>query len=328
MAELAAWVATSEPVIGALVREVAAVRAKERAADLAAHLLVIAGSGELATPYKPLADGASISAGSRIERDSVPTLESVTAQIESVVARLDPEASAAEREQVNSAARSVLMDSTLSSDTMLTQLKVLVQRVGKSSAKRRDDRELALGLVRVLDGIIGAEADDLRQLLERVASGSTPLAGVDAARVSDVRARAIAEEDRLLVAELVATAFSKEGYDLGPEFSRDLASGDPAYAFVSDSPDHAVEVQLGAGKYSYRLVHSNQNADSSRDADLELLACKAIGRATAEGHDGGAQFTIDEHRPPGSAPVPFAAKARERRRGRTAADDRLRERKR
>lgn len=327
-AELTAWASAAEPVITKLVREVAEVRARLRAADLADHLRAIAGSGDLATPYKARADVALTSERPKVGRDDAPSLESLTDRIESVVARLDVDASMIEREAVSSAAKAVLMESTMSAETLITQLKVLVQQVGRSSGRRRNDQVKARGLLRTLEGVIGAEADDLRQLLERVASGATPLAGVDEARIADVRARAIAEEDRLYVAEHLAAAFSDLGYDVDSEFSRDLASGVPAYAFVASSPDHAVELQLGEGQYSYRLVHSEPSADSALDAELELSLCKAVGRATADGHARGMQFTIDDHRSPGSEPVPFAPQARERRWTRASKADRLRERKR
>lgn len=323
--ELAAWASAAEPIVASAVREIAEVRSKAQAADLARHLMAIAASGDLATPYKPEREGTSTS--ETLGEARAPSLEHLTAQIESVVTDLDADATATEREQVNGAARAVLLESTVSPFTLLTQLKVLVQQVGTSAAEREHDRQKALGLLRSLDGIVGNEVDDLRQLLERVVGGSTPLTGVDAARVSDVRARAIVEEDRQYVAEHLAAAFSELGYEVDGQFARELASGDRAYAFLSESPDHAVEIQLGAGRYSYRLVHTDPGADPTRDAGFELALCKAIGHATSEGHERGVQFTIDDHHAPGSEPVAFVAEARERRQ-QTASDAlKLRERK-
>lgn len=326
--ELVEWATTVEPAVEALSRLVAAQRSEQQAADLAEHLRAIVRSGELASPY---VSGPAKAAPTRSSHGSdrrQPSLEELTTRIETAVAALDGDATKDERDRVREAAAAVLAPSTLSPETLLTELRALVQRCGTSATKRRADRTKAIAVLRGLDGVIGAEVEDLRDVLHRVVAGTTPFSSVDESRAADIRARAIAVEDEQYVAEHLAEAFAELGYEVGPDFASDLTRGEPAYALVPTSADHAVELAVESGRYSYRLVHTVDVADSTRDAELELALCKAFGKVTAEAHDKGLTFAIDDHRPAGSEVVPFVAAAGSSRRRATANQVNLRQRKR
>ena len=324
--ELTAWAVKAEALVNRMSHEIAEADSADRAADLARHLLTIASSGELASQFRPEprteANGASTDA-----RLAGPSLEVVTEMIEQVVARIDTDATGAERQRVDVAARQVLTGSGVDPATMLTELKVVVQQISFAAARRRADRERATVLLRRLDGSVGAEVDDLRTLLERVVSGQTALVDVDEARVASIRARAIAEEDRRYVAEHLASAFAELGYEVDAAFASDLGAGEPAHALVAGSPDHAVEFRLGAGRYSFRLVHTSPTADPRRDAEHELSLCKAVGRVTADAHDRGMNFTMDDYRAAGAESVVYVARAGERRQQQSSRVDRVRVRK-
>ena len=326
-AELNAWADGVQVTVDRLRAQVGNLRSAARASDLASHLRAIATSGELATPYEPArSPEAEATDGGD---DEAPSIEYLTEQIERVVAVLDGGASAAEREQVVAVSQEVLAQTGVDPRTLLAQLKVLVQQIGEAAARRRRDRVRALSLVRSLDGVIGVEVDDVRALLQRVVAGETPLSGVDEVRVAQARSRAIAAEDQRYVAEHLAGAFLDLGYEVDvPKVSSGLASGNAGYAFISGSDDHAVELGLSAGRYSYRLVHTGAAADTSRDAELELALCKAVGEVTARGREAGVSFTLDEHHAAGSSAVQVVESSVVGRRRRLRDSEVLRERER
>lgn len=316
--ELLAWAQAAQSVVDEISRDVARLRAEQQAADLTRRLRAIASSGPLATPYEPAEPaepGTSASAAASAPATGAPgdrarpPLEELAAQIERIVSRLDDEATDGERAQVEEAAEAVVAQTGLPPETLLTDLKALVQRVSRAAAARRADRQRAQALLHRLDGLVGPEVDDLRTLLARVITGRTPLRDVDETRVAAACARAAAEEDQRYVAEQLAEALTGLGYDVGTDFVRDLSAGTPAYAIVASSPGHAAELRLDGGRYEYRLVHTDPSADSSRDDDHERELCKAIGRVTAGAHQHGVTFTLDAHRSPGAEPVPYVPAA-------------------
>jgi hypothetical protein len=319
--ELLAWVEAAQPILAEVSQEVARLRAEQKAADLADRLRAIAGSGSLATPYEPAeapeaAEPAQeATTGGAGDRHRIRS-DDLTSQIQRVVSRLDDEATDDERARVEVAAQAVVTQASLPPETLLTDLKALVQRISRAAVARRADRQRAQDLLHRLDGLVGPDVDDLRRLLGRVIEGRTPLRDVDEARVARACARAIAEEDRTYVAEQLAAALTNLGYDVDPTFTRDLSAGSPAYAVVSSSPGHAAELRLDGGRYEYRLVHTDPSADSRRDADHEKDLCKAIGHVTAEAHQQGVTFTLEAHRSPGAEPVPYVPAAGAARRAR------------
>ena len=82
------------------------------------------------------------------------------------------------------------------------------------------------------------------------------------------------------------------------------------------------------GVFRIAVHYVEAGIDGSRDADLELSLCKAIGSITARTRESGLTFSLDDHHAPGSRPVQVARRSDELRRRyrRAAGADRERER--
>jgi hypothetical protein len=355
-------------------REVAKAREAERAADLARHLEARAASsgqrpanaarrgraGRLPAEGQPARQGRPVGTGPDASRadgaaggahgPAEPgghvadrTVKELAADVERVLAELDPDATSDERERVENLAQEILTGDRESDsarervtwahpETLLVQLKSEVQAISRAAYGRRAENERAAELLRSLDGIDGAElrpeVEDLRVLLERVLTGGTTLATADEARVAGVRARAIAAEDREYVAEQLTAAFADLGYDVQTGGIREsLVGGKTAYAYVAGSPDHAVELQLQTGTYSYRLVRGSAGGDPAADVALETKLCKDVGKATARIGRAGVRCSLDSHHAAGTAPLAVVPAAAERRKSEDTAVHKPRERR-
>lgn len=320
-AELTAWSERAEATAGELAREVARQRMARQAAALVEHLQAVASSG----PAVPAAGAAPTPKSS----PSTSPPSGLIARVEEVVARLDPDATDAERGQVDAAAEAVLRPGGLPPETLLVQLKQRVRRVDEAAATRRQDQTAAQRLLVSLEGLDGPEVDEERRLLDRVIVGTTPLTSGDRARVAGVRERAIAAEDRRYLAERLADALGALGYETGVAFVEALSAEGSAYAPVAGAPQRAAELRLVRGRYHYRLVHTEPDVDPSDDTAGEVELCKAMGHASARLAEHGVGLTADEHHPSGTAPleyVPAAAAARTSERPRGAEALRARRR--
>ena len=294
--------------------------------DLSAHLIVVAGSGERARKFD----------GKNKEADSVPAARSkidvqivedrIDQRVTSVVSILDPEASDDDRAELERMSLDVMTASGGDIETQLTELKASVGRINIDVRRRALHRDRAAKLLTQLADLVGNEVEDLRQLLNKVIAGKSELLGVDEERVAGVRARAIVAEDRNLVARELTRAFAENGYDVSYEFEKDLAAGREAYAFADGDTRHAAEIQIGTSQFSFRLVHSSQDADRGRDIALEKALCKTVGLATAMAHSRGADFEVDEHHQPGSEPIAYVRRAAELWQGRRSAPYAFKER--
>jgi hypothetical protein len=320
--ELATWNASAQQEVIRLQDRLHAIRSAEWAADLSAHLSSISASGDKATAWKGQPHQEP---GDRHLETTPKAGSQLAAEVSRTLAAVDPEATQAEREKVASAASAIMDGDRAAAPTLLTDLKASVQAIGRAASRRRADRSRAEDLLRELDGIEGPEGNpevgDLRALLQRVANGETPLVNSDADRVADVRARAIAEEDRRYVAQEVAAAFGDLGYEVHGSFAKELSSGEPAYAFTNAAPNHAAEFRLDDGRFTFRLVRVGQTVDASREEEMESSLCKAVGAMSARLGEDGVSFEVDDHRPAGADPVPFspaAAQLRTRTKGQVA----------
>jgi hypothetical protein len=331
-AELASWSERVERQVADLESEAGSARSEARAAELTSQLQAMAASGELATAYVRRGPAASES-GASTGRKSRPEpegdeLDELLRSVEHVVARVHPEATDADRARVDSTAQALVVGGRVDRRTLLVELKAVVDDIARACEVRAEQRRKAEMLVQSLDGVVGPDVDDARQLLDRVIAGSTSLSDADVERVARIRARAIALEDQRYVAEHLAAAFVELGYELDPgAFASDLVREGSAYAFVDEGDDHAVELELKDGRYAFRIVHTADGADASRDEALELELCKGVGAISAGARDLGVVMTLEGHAAAGATPIRRSARRVTRTTSRTA-EPRQRERKR
>lgn len=322
------WADEVEGLLRVAESALATAASAERAANLAVHLRRVASSGEMAVRFvAPLSGQSDVDARTNADAESHQRPEVFAVEVAEVIASLSPHASSAEQTTLEHLAERAVAAAPEDRRTVLTELKFQVQRIGQLAAHRLAQGARAQRLLRMLDGIEGAEADDVRDLLQRVLTGEAELLGVDEARVATVRARAIAEEDRVYVLTHLAHAFAGLGYQVDGLLATAPSTAGVAYAFLPDTPDHAVELRLDQGRYDYRLVRTTATSDPARDAELEQGLCKHIGLVTADAHSRGIHYTLNHHRAPGSAAVPYVAAAGAQRPS-SASSARLRERKR
>jgi len=308
--DLTTWNASAQQAVIKLQDRLHEIRSAEWAADLSTHLSSIAVSGAKAMAWK---GQAHKEAADQHPETTSKTDSDLLAEVSRALSAVDPEATEAEREKLASAASAVMNGNRALAPTLLTDLKASVQTIGRAASRRRADRGRAEHLLRKLDGIEGPEGNpevgDLRALLQRVVNGETPLLKSDANRVADVRARAIAEEDRRYVAQAVAAAFGDLGYEVHDSFAKELSSGQAAYAFIDAAPDHAAEFRLNEGQFTFRLVRAGNAVEAVREKEVESLLCRAVGAMSARLGENGVSFDLDDYRPAGADPVPFSPAA-------------------
>ena len=313
------WADSLEAQLRLAEGALAAAETEDRAAALAAHLKAVASSSAPAARYvAPAASSsatpaptATSAAAAAVPEEEAP--EVVAATVAGVVSRLTPDATAAERATVERLAEEAVTAAAGHRATLVTELKFRVQDIAKAASRRAEQARRAERLLRTLDGIDGAEVDDLREGLQRVCAGRAELAGTDETRVATARAKAIAEEDSRYVGAELAAAFANLGYQVDDLLATASSGGGVAYAFLPGSDDHAVELRFEHGRYDYRVVRATEASDPVDDAQLEQGVCKDVGLVTAAAYQRGIRTTLSNHRPPGSAPVPYIAAAGQRR---------------
>lgn len=321
--EFTSWANAVEKQAELVERGLLEAEALERAATFTLHLRQIAASGPRGEKYSDTS-AHRFDQGVASSDRALEIAELVASQLRA----FPVEATNEERSSVEDLAERTAGMGPGHQNMMLTELKVRIQKVKAAVALRADAARRAEELLRSLDGLEGSEISDLRALLAQARAGATQLLDADETRIAAARAKAIEDDDREYVASALARSFASLGYEVEQQFADGSASDGPVFAFMPDSPAHAVEMRLEGGSYVYRLVRTADRSDPVRDAALEAKLCGDIGAISAAVGAEGLRMTLDEHHQPGMAAVQYVPEAGNRRRARRSSFAKLRERQR
>ena len=251
------------------------------------------------------------------------------AKIDTVIALIPEGMSDEEEEAINVRVSALAETDDAQFESYLIGVKAEIQSVKREVARRARMRRRAEDLLMTLDGLEGREVEGSRSLLKRAIAGATPLLDSDVAAVGRVREAAVRVGEDRFVAEAIEEAFGSCGFDIGPDFSVDLATGDESYVASRSSRDHAVAVRMGNGRLDLRVVRTCGPTDAGSDTVAEIEFCKDLGVVSSEMHGLGIDLDLVRHQPAGVAPVEVINEleglAARRRRGRRTRG-RMRER--
>ena len=148
--------------------------------DLVSASLGTGGGGRSTTVAERLAAATPMAAPAKAsgpgERAPMKEAEDPAAFVARVIARLDGDAPAHERDAVEAAAAQVLRSGAEATSAHRVQLRLTVDTANTAAARVRADRATAERLLADLLGLTGSAADEAVRLLSAVTSGSAPLA--------------------------------------------------------------------------------------------------------------------------------------------------------
>lgn len=304
---------------------------EESRAQLEQHLAEIANAEAVAglrarAEAERQARAASRPANEHRPRPAEPTTapehdaRDVAEVVAAIVADARPAATAGEGDELERLAEEVVRDGD-GAEIRLRRLKRLASRIMGSTHERAQAAKRAARLRDTLDGLPGAAVARARELLDEIVAGERALVSSDVERIERIRAEAEAEAERVYVAEQLDEAIRRAGCEVQQGFATEVLTGRAGYVGVPDSPEHAVEWELGDDGFRWRTVRASGQPDPGADASAQQLTCRMLGEVTANAYESGVRIRLSESAEPGEMAVEYVAAAQQALGRRTAAPD-------
>src|SRR5207245_1207719 len=129
-------------------------------------------------------------------------------------------------------------------DLLVTELRIRVQKANERARSMMTEAEEAEDLLARLRGFDNPEVAETCKALDRVTKYEGPLTEGLRRRVSEVYERAKREADRKYVAEVLRSAFTELGYEVGEDFATLFVEGGTVYCHKPTWRDYSVCVRV------------------------------------------------------------------------------------